>query len=141
MATSTRPILVFQIKVTLAAVAPPVWRRLAVPSAIALSRLHELLQIAFVWEGYHLHQFTVGREHFGVPSDDDYEEVHDERRVRLEQLLQAPKDKLLYEYDFGDGWSHRVVLEKAYIAEFPHPVCLAGKRARHPRSAAAPGDT
>ncbi|MEQ5837405.1 plasmid pRiA4b ORF-3 family protein [Marinobacter sp. NFXS9] len=36
----------------------------------------------------------------------------DEASVPLEAVLQREKQTLWYEYDFGDGWEHRVVLEK-----------------------------
>jgi hypothetical protein len=41
---------------------------------------------------------------------------------------------MVYEYDFGDGWEHQIVLEKV-IAPAPdvsYPRCTAGKRACPP---------
>lgn len=39
-----------------------------------------------------------------------------------------------YEYDFGDGWRHKIVLEKVLSAEpgVKYPLCLSGKRACPP---------
>ena len=60
--------------------------------------------------------------------------MRDERRVHLTQLLTVPKQKLTYEYDFGDGWDHTVLLEKVLAPEpgVAYPRCTAGKRACPP---------
>jgi len=42
--------------------------------------------------------------------------------------------KFLYEYDFGDGWEHELLVEKILPAEpgVGYPRCLKGKRACPP---------
>ncbi len=47
----------------------------------------------------------------------------------LRDLVHAPKSKFHYEYDFGDGWAHTLLVEKIIPAkENPKTfVCLAGK--------------
>jgi hypothetical protein len=47
----------YQIKVLMLRTAPPIWRRLLVPSEITLSGLHDLLQLAMGWTDSHLHEF------------------------------------------------------------------------------------
>jgi hypothetical protein len=126
---------VYQLKVTLRGSKPPIWRRFAVPGSITLAKLHSVLQIVMGWTDTHLHEFILGRQHYGVP-DPDYpsEDVKSERRVKLNQLLARESDRLLYCYDFGDGWEHSLVLEKVLpcgsIALKPR--CLAGKRSCPP---------
>ncbi len=46
----------------------------------------------------------------------------------------SPKTGLVYEYDFGDGWEHRLELQKIVPPEpgTRYPTCLAGKRACPP---------
>lgn len=41
-----------------------------------------------------------------------------------------PKQKLSYEYDFGDSWTYEVLLEQALAPEsgVSYPCCMAGKR-------------
>jgi hypothetical protein len=58
----------------------------------------------------------------------------DEKKVLLRQVLKKPKDRLIYEYDFGDSWEHSVVLEQVLAHELRarYPVILAGKRACPP---------
>lgn len=124
---------VYQLEVTLEDSRPPIWRRILVPGNITLPRLHRVLQAVMGWEDYHLHQFMAGGKRYSIPHPDDWVEVTDERRVPLSRLLREPGDRLEYEYDFGDGWRHRVVLEEVLPdLELAHPVCLAGERAGPP---------
>lgn len=60
---------VHQLKIGLSGAAPPLWRRIQVPSAASLGFLHEVIQVAFGWDGYHLHRFQDGRgREWGEPS-------------------------------------------------------------------------
>ncbi len=127
------PSEIYQIKVTLKNSKPPIWRRLLVPSNITLARLHDIIQVAMGWQDYHLHQFTIGGVYYGEPEPDmDWVEVRDERRFHLNQL--SPGAKFVYEYDFGDGWEHVVLIEKALPPdpERRYPVCIKGRRACPP---------
>lgn len=78
---------------------PPISRRVEVADDISLARLHHIIQAAMGWTDSHLHMFNVGRVSYGVPDPDYDEDVRDERRYKLNQLLTAPKQKLSYEYD------------------------------------------
>ena len=122
------PTTVYQIKVTLEDSKPPIWRRLLVPPNVTLGDLHYILQIAMGWTDSHLHQFIIGGKYYGVP-DPDMEAI-DEDRVKLAQIISGEKFKFRYEYDFGDSWSHLILVEKILPAEpgQPYPICLTGKR-------------
>lgn len=111
-ATGGRP---FQLKVTLRETKPPIWRRILVDGSDTLDRVHEVIQAAFGWWGYHLHEFEVGRARYGVPDpDDDWgEPTRDERRTLLDAIADEGTS-FRYMYDFGDGWDHRVVVEKIH---------------------------
>jgi hypothetical protein len=133
---ASRPALpagdVYQLKVTLRGVAkPPVWRRIAVPAALTLDLLHEVIQQAMGWEDGHMHVFSTRRQEYGIP---DPELGHaDERKVMVAKVLARPGATMLYTYDFGDDWEHDIVLEKVLP---PDPAvgvsCLAGKGACPP---------
>jgi hypothetical protein len=56
-----------RLKVTLEGIRPPAWRRLEVDGATTLEDLHEVLQIAFGWTDWHLHQFVVDGIAYGAP--------------------------------------------------------------------------
>ncbi len=130
-----------QLKVTLRHVAPAVWRRVVVPADLKLPALHTVLQEAMGWTDSHLHQFLLGHLRYAIPHEDDFTPPDgDERKMYVGDLLGAPKDHLIYEYDFGDSWEHEVVVEKV-LAEPPPDgriSCLAGKNACPPEDVGGP---
>jgi hypothetical protein len=136
------PKAIYQLKVTLKDVQPPVWRRLLVPADIRLDTLHSVFQVALGWTNSHLHQFSLRDRHFGDASiDGGLEELNmeDERKVRLQSLV-GPGQSLLYEYDFGDSWLHSVLVEKQLEPD-PHlsyPLCIGGARACPPEDCGGP---
>ena len=143
-AKSTARVPLYQIKVTLEHVKPAVWRRLLVPANLSLGKLHRVLQIAMGWTNSHLHLFEsngVGYERkaagFGDFADPD---MLDEAKTRLADLLGHEKATLRYEYDFGDGWSHRIVLEKMLDPndDLIVPLCVAGEEACPPEDCGGP---
>ena len=128
----------YQLKISLEGTKPPIWRRLLVTSDIKLDVLHLALQITMGWTNSHLHQFiSRDRKFYGIKDDDfamDGFEMQDESTVRLSALLKTEKDSLIYEYDFGDSWTHKVTLEKIldFDPEKKLPYCVIGKRACPP---------
>ncbi|MEI7769191.1 MAG: plasmid pRiA4b ORF-3 family protein [Chloroflexales bacterium] len=128
------PRRVYQLKITLKDSKPPIWRRVEVSDTVTLAKLHTIIQVAMGWTDSHLHMFTVGQTVYGVPDADDEQDILDEQRVKLNKLLVVPKQKLSYEYDFGDCWTHIVVLEQVREPELgvAYPRCTAGKQACPP---------
>ena len=127
---------VYQLKVTLNDIKPPIWRRIQVRGDVTLFKLHKILQAVMEWEDYHLHQFTVGEDYYAIPSPDDPwpMETKNEKRAKLFQVAPAEKARFVYEYDFGDSWYHDILVEKILHPEErqKHPVCQAGKRSGPP---------
>jgi hypothetical protein len=80
---------------------------------------HRILQGMMGWYDSHLYQFIVGRAYYGVPSRDEFldMDLKDERKATLNQLLSKPKQKMIYEYDFGDGWKHEILLQHVLAPE------------------------
>jgi hypothetical protein len=116
---------------------PPVWRRLELPGDLTLPRLHDVVQAAMGWTNSHLHRFRTGRDHrspyFVTTFDvEEGEEGLLEDDVRLDQLLAAEGDELWYDYDFGDGWDHRIVVEEVLEDRPSAPRCTGGRRACPP---------
>ncbi len=128
------PPKIHQLKVTLKGIRPPIWRRLLIRSDTNLEQLHEVLQTTMGWFGGHLHQFVADDVQYGVPDDEWGVEVQDERRVTVADVAPAAGDRLVYEYDFGDGWEHDLLVEKVLEPEpgATYPVCLKGRRACPP---------
>lgn len=125
---------IYQLKITLRGIRPPIWRRLLVASTVNLEDAHVILQIAMGWTDSHMHEFAKGNDRYGVADEDFPSDSHDEANYRLDQILKTEKEKLIYTYDFGDSWSHEVVLEKIlpFKAGVVLPVCLKGSRACPP---------
>jgi hypothetical protein len=68
------------------------------------------------------HDFDLDEGEEGTLDDD----------VRLDQLLAQKCDELWYEYDFGDGWDHRLVVEEV-LEEPPSTArCTGGRMACPP---------
>ena len=126
---------IYQLKITLKDITPPIWRRFLVESTMPLPVFHLTIQIVMGWKNYHLHQFMADGNIYGVPDPEfDPPGTRDESHYRVYQLLKEEKDSLIYEYDFGDSWEHTVTLEKIlpYDSDQPLPWCIKGKRACPP---------
>lgn len=127
----------FRIKVTLQDVRPPVWRRLLVPADIALPTLHEVLQEAMGWTDSHLHMFVAGDRCF-APHGDREAIGEDSREVRLVDLAPGQGARLLYEYDFGDGWTHDILVESVVDEPCARVRCIKGRRRCPPEDCGGP---
>ncbi len=101
---------------------------------MTLFQLHQILQVVMGWTNSHLHQFRRGTTYYGESDPEFGVDRENERRVRLSEVLRKPKDRMVYEYDFGDGWEHDVVLEgnASSSAVGPTPRVVAGKGACPP---------
>lgn len=128
----------YRVRVDLMYAKPPIWRRLDLPGDLMLDELHDVLQVAMGWEDGHLHKFGVGvdrrtRAYFITGFDlSEGDEGVAEDDVRLDQVVSAKGDRLFYDYDFGDGWEHVLVVEEVLDDPPPAPVCLKGKMACPP---------
>ena len=134
------PASVHQLKVTLRGIRPPIWRRLRVPSDATLAKLHGFLQAAMGWEDAHLHRFRVGGTSYGDRGVLGGVVDRGERTARLGQVAPSDQGTLRYDYDFGDGWEHLIVVEAVLVPEpgVRYPVCVAGKRACPPEDCGGP---
>ena len=128
---------IYQIKVALLETDSSIWRRFVVPSSVTLHRLHLILQDVMGWTNSHLYRFQIGMKEYAEPDpDNEFNELDfkNSRRAKLGRLVTKKGDVLLYEYDFGDGWDHMLLVEDILEHE-PHkryPVCLTGERACPP---------
>ena len=131
---------VFQFKITLKEIEPPIWRRIQVKDC-TLDKLHEHIQTAMGWTNSHLHQFEIGSVLYGDPQllmegcEDETPPVNS-LQTKISKII--PKNgkpfQFDYEYDFGDGWEHEILFEGCLKAEkgTRYPLCLEGQRACPP---------
>jgi hypothetical protein len=102
-----------RLKVTLDDVEPAVVRRIEVPFAIRLDRLHAVLQAAVGWTNSHFWEFRAGDVAWGIPSPGWNDGPMDASKATLQAVLEdTGAKKLSYLYDYGDGWEHTIKIER-----------------------------
>lgn len=129
---------IYQIKIELAGIEPPLWRRLLIPDYATFEELHLAIQRCMGWEGYGLHQFIMKAK-----SPDGYDEIVIGNYLDLEDETVVPEDETrlhhifssrmkdgLYLYDFEAEWKFSLFLEKEHllVKGRSSPVCIAGER-------------
>jgi hypothetical protein len=137
---------VFQFKITLKNIEPPVWRRIQVKDC-TLDTLHEHIQTAMGWTNSHLHQFEIGGVRHGDPEllcegfEDETPPVNS-LRTKVSKVVpeNGKRFQFDYEYDFGDGWEHEILFEGCLKTEkgTRYPVCIEGQRACPPEDVGGP---
>src|SRR5215470_3469784 len=113
-----------RLKITLDDVKPAVLRRVEVPFDIRLDRLHLTIQAAMGWTNSHLYELRAGDVGWSTPYPEaDWSgDFLDARKARLGDVLEdIGAKKLVYLYDFGDGWEHTIKVER--LAD-PEPAVL-----------------
>jgi hypothetical protein len=131
--------LIWQLKITLIGIEPPIWRRIQVNDC-TLAKLHEHIQLAMGWRNSHLYQFTVDDTQYSDPDmwDAEFDEIEDARVVRLSKFVREgdKPSSFLYQYDFADGWQHDVLFEGCLAAAkgTRYPLCVEGARACPPEA-------
>jgi len=124
---------IYQIQIALKDFKPKIWRRLLIPSDLLLSDFHKIIQVSMGWTNSHLHQFVKNRNYYTVrfPDDHFWDEMDnvDYKFMIISDLLKKEKERITYEYDFGDSWHHQIILEKILpVSEtINYPVCIKGK--------------
>jgi len=124
---------IFQIQIALKGFKPKIWRRILIPSDLLLSDFHMVIQITMGWTNSHLHQFIKNRTFYTLRMQDDvlWDEMDnvDYKKMKISDLLKKEKEKIVYEYDFGDSWEHDIILEKILPIDnnLKYPICLTGK--------------
>lgn len=123
---------VYQLKITLKNIRPPIWRRIQVLSSTTLEQLHLIVQEVMGWDNYHMHQFSIAGIDYGQPQPEF--NVRSEKTVKLSQVVKGEKSKFFYTYDFGDSWEHEILVEKELPStpDTNYPICITGKRACPP---------
>ena len=88
-----------------------IWRELKVPSNVELDFLGHLLIDIMGWEDVHLFHFLHNKTFY---SDQESVDMSFRGNVKLysdytlSDLLKTEKDKMSFEYDFGDSWWHEI---------------------------------
>jgi hypothetical protein len=134
------PEKIIRLRIELDDVEPKIWRTFEVASNWTFAALHAVIQDVMGWSDSHLHQFTIGKKLIVMDDEEALEEGENEEEVRLDTYLKRARTKLIYEYDFGDDWSHTIVVEGIGKPEpgVRYPRVLAGARACPPEDSGGP---
>ncbi len=129
---------IWQLRIVLREIDPPVWRRVLVRSTTTLAELHAILQDVMGWQNYHLWEFIIGSNHYEAPDPDAT--GRDATKVKIKDLNLEIGDTFEYVYDPGDDWEHDIVVEDRLAAEpdQAYPACTGGARACPPEDAGGP---
>lgn len=113
----------------------PCKRRIIVPDNLDFYQFHNVLQDSLGWKDCHLHQFVVEVDAEGFPVKiirpywEEFEEipgvqVQSSPDILLRDVFPSRK-RIVYEYDFGDGWIHTVELCRVIEdCREPYPHCI-----------------
>lgn len=119
---------IFRLKVTLGT-RENVWREILVPARFTLGDLHYILQTTFGWLDCHLNYFASATDRYTADGSTELFPEDKDQSVKLYAVLQKVKDRLLYEYDFGDSWEHYIELTEV-LPRRPKgiqlPLCVDG---------------
>jgi hypothetical protein len=120
------------VRIELRDTEPVIWRQVEMPTSVTFKSLHDIVQAVMGWFDYHLWEFTIGRQRYGLPMDDDWgtEPRIDASKVRLRDVLKARKTVIDYTYDFGNGWEHRLTVTDVRPGEpgVSYPRYIGGER-------------
>ena len=134
--------VLYQLKITLLGIQPPIWRRILSPGNMRLDMLHETIQGAMGWKDEHLHGFVISGTTYGDPDNPPPGKFLSERstKAKLKFLDLRPGDKFIYTYDFGDDWRHELLIEEISepLLKEIYPKCTAGERACPPENCGGP---
>ncbi len=138
--------LVYQFKIGLLYIEPEIWRRIQVPGGYTFWDLHVAIQDSMGWQDRHLHVFRLIRKGnrksvlIGIPTEETAKYVMPDWEVPLSERLDEPGAEMIYEYDFGDGWEHKILLEAVMLKEegAVYPKCIGGERACPPEDCGGP---
>jgi hypothetical protein len=132
MRSEVRYIEAIQIKISLDKTNPLIWRELLVPRDITFYKLHHVIQLTMSWTNAHLFEFKIEGYRIGEIFE-NMEELDDShiinaKETKLITLVDKEGEQFKYEYDFGDGWNHTIILEKYKSLKPKHqlPFCVSG---------------
>lgn len=139
-----RALSLYQLRIEIEMEGYEIWRRVLVPSTYSFRHLHKIIQTVFDWQNYHLHMFEAkktGAKVKEIVADDDPEtlewidldlyDILQERFTALEDIF-PDHEEVVYEYDFGDSWRHKIILEKVVQADSFRASFLEGVGERPP---------
>jgi hypothetical protein len=118
---------VYQLRIKLRGMSPPVWRRIVIDAEASLANLHEVIQRSMGWEDDHQHRFMIRGRCFNLPQPGGV--YYGGAQLKLSAFGFRAHERFVYEYDFCSHWVHDVRIERLLDAcdgAQCLPRCLAG---------------
>ena len=141
--------MIYTFKISLMESSKPIiWRRVRVNSNTSFETFHYIIQSVFTWRCEHLYIFYRGDKYdLQIKPANEFERDRDflqdifdfdehpffqsvkkpSETTYLQDVFKKEKEKMFYEYDFGDSWLHKIELEKIEEGTLLYPVCIKGK--------------
>lgn len=125
-------------RVELLGVRPPIWRTFLMEKSANFENLHNAIQDACGWQNCHLYKFMESKRGPAIAGiAEEFDEIEepdpDATRVKVASYFTQPGLSCLYQYDFGDNWTHEVTLtEVVTVGDRFARRLLDGKRAFPP---------
>ena len=120
-----------------------VWRRIIVPANITFKQFHFVIQSSFNWLTYHMYDFKIFDNSdegklIAMVTDNKDEYIDGEikqypENTPLTAFLPEYR-RVLYSYDYGDGWEHRCELEKVIDDYSMIILCVRTEKVTHRRT-------
>jgi|GEM_PF-1044839 hypothetical protein len=137
---------VLRLKITLEHVDAAPWREIEIRSEKTLPHLHDAIQAAFLWNDMHLWDFEIGDQKYQMKSEDFWIEPMfgppgmEVTTKKLDFFLNSKVPPVIYTYDFGDNWVHRVELvsKRPVQPNEPLPRFVGGQWATPPEDIGGP---
>jgi len=121
---------ILQFKIILNGSKPLIWRRFQVEDSMSFYDLHLVIQNVMGWMNSHLYEFIYEKNNFiGNPELLERDDVANDKETILSAIFDKTGINIIYEYDFGDSWTHKLVLEKI-LEKNPsqfYPYCMEGE--------------
>lgn len=139
------------LKLSFEDISPLIWRRVILPADATFNRLHETIQYVTNFQSgqspYHSFAVEVGDTYITNNASilDEYKgkkyagkAVKQPVRMKIDSFLQK-HGSFIYNYDFGDDWKIRVILEETVEDYyFGYPTLLDGEEMAPPEDVGGP---
>jgi hypothetical protein len=89
----SKEVEVYQLKIVLSGIKPPIWRSIQVKNNITLPELHHIIQTVMGWQNYHLHSFLIQGVEYAQPHPDNEGDVKNETYKRLRDVVSTEGEK------------------------------------------------
>lgn len=137
--------MIYEFRITLLDVGVPVWRNVQIEDESSFSDLHFVIQSAFNWLDFQLHQFEMivseGKKIAPIllePLDDgdddplgysETEKAEIEEDHRLRDYFQKKGDTAVYTYNLEEKWEHEIVLTNIVepAEDAVYPICTGAE--------------